>query len=151
MDLPFAYKLGLLSRAYYGIVTKKLSDLPIDRYFYALVYIHKTNGKVSQQDLASELSVDKVYVVKIIDYLAELGYVERKPCEKDRRKYQLKTTTKAIKVIDRIQKAYNEADKEFYQVLSKQDKAKFHSMTEALMDNIKNLDRDTINVIYKKK
>lgn len=86
MDLPLAYKLGVLSRMYYGMVTKKLSDLPMDRYYYALMFIHKSEGKVSQQQLAEELKIDKVYVVKIIDYLAELGYVERKPCEKDRRK-----------------------------------------------------------------
>lgn len=151
MDLPLAYKLGVLSRAYYGMVTKKLSDLPVDRYYYALMYIHKTNGKVSQQELATELGIDKVYVVKVIDYLAELGYVERKPCEKDRRKHQLKTTTKAVKVIERIQKAYEEAENEFYQVLSKKEKADFYQMIETLTGNIKNLDRDTINVFYKKK
>ncbi|MFN8416584.1 MAG: MarR family transcriptional regulator [Cytophagaceae bacterium] len=133
------------------MVTKKLSDLPVDRYYYALMYIHKTNGKVSQQELATELGIDKVYVVKVIDYLAELGYVERKPCEKDRRKHQLKTTTKAVKVIERIQKAYEEAENEFYQVLSKKEKADFYQMIETLTGNIKNLDRDTINVFYKKK
>lgn len=54
-------------------------------------------------------------------------------------------------MIERIQKAYDEAEKEFYQVLTKQQKADFKHMIEALSDNIKNIDKDTINVFYKKK
>ncbi|MHB9054530.1 MAG: MarR family winged helix-turn-helix transcriptional regulator [Paludibacteraceae bacterium] len=97
-------KIGKMSQE---LLQTKLSYLDIDRSFYPLLLIESHCG-MTQQELADELTCNKVQVVRIIDYLSYNGYVQRMPNLDDRRKYQLTVTEKAQKVIPEIRKVMNE-------------------------------------------
>jgi len=107
MNEPVERIMGKISKMSQDIVQGKLSHLDIDRSFYPLLLIDAGHG-ITQQELAHELSCDKVQVVRIIDYLSSNGYVDRIPNKTDKRKYELSVTDKARKVIPDIKKAFDE-------------------------------------------
>ena len=107
MKEPVERIMGKISKISQDIVQGNLSHLDIDRSFYPLLLIDAGNG-ITQQELASELSCDKVQVVRIIDYLSSNGYVDRIPNKTDKRKYELSVTDKARKLIPDIKKAFDE-------------------------------------------
>ena len=107
MKEPVERIMGKISKISQDIVQGNLSHLDIDRSFYPLLLIDAGNG-ITQQELARELSCDKVQVVRIIDYLSSNGYVDRIPNKTDKRKYELSVTDKARKLIPDIKKAFDE-------------------------------------------
>ena len=107
MKEPVERIMGKISKISQDIVQGKLSHLDIDRSFYPLLLIDAGNG-ITQQELAHELSCDKVQVVRIIDYLSLNGYVDRIPNKTDHRKYELSVTEKARKLIPDIKIAFDE-------------------------------------------
>ena len=107
MKEPVERIMGKISKISQDIVQGNLSYLDINRSFYPLLLIDEGNG-ITQQELARELSCDKVQVVRIIDYLSSNGYVDRIPNKTDKRKYELSVTEKARKVIPDIKKAFDE-------------------------------------------
>ena len=55
---PLVKLFALLTKQYLSILGTKLSDLPIDRYFYAFWVISNNDGKIDRQDeLYSRLQV----------------------------------------------------------------------------------------------
>jgi MarR family transcriptional regulator, transcriptional regulator for hemolysin len=88
-----------------GQINKKLTDLDIERNFYALILIEEGKGMLTQQELAEGLVSCKVSVVRIIDYLSENGYVKRKRDKTDKRKYRLVLTPKAEDALPKIKEA----------------------------------------------
>jgi len=72
---PVERIMGKISKMSQTILQDQLCEMDIDRSFYPLMLIEAGNG-ITQQELATQLSCDKVQVVRIIDYLSENGYVE---------------------------------------------------------------------------
>jgi DNA-binding MarR family transcriptional regulator len=100
---PVGRILDKIGKIYQAKLRAGLTHLDIDRSFYPLLLIDSRNG-MTQQELAHELSCDKVQVVRIIDYLSINGYVERVQNPTDKRKYVLTITDKAGKLIPDIRK-----------------------------------------------
>ena len=74
-------------------------QLSIDRYHYVLVLIDFHDENLSQKALAEILHIDKSYMVNILDYLEEKGYVLREKNPYDRREQLIRLTAKAQKDI----------------------------------------------------
>jgi Transcriptional regulators len=105
---PIGRIMGKISKMFLANLQRNLSHLDIERSFYPLLLIEAGGGKLTQQELANELSCDKVQVVRIIDYLSLNGYVERVQNPKDRRVYELQITDKAREVIPDIKNTIHE-------------------------------------------
>lgn len=103
-ESPLGKVFGNLAKAYADAYTERLKDLPIDRYFYALVIIDTYSGELSQTTLAEELMIDKATVVRMLDYLEKNECILRKPHPNDRRAHLLDLTPKALKMIPQIKK-----------------------------------------------
>jgi DNA-binding MarR family transcriptional regulator len=70
----------------------------------ALVYVSRHEG-VRQVDLADMLEVQPITLARLIDQLAEIGLVERRPDPNDRRAYQVFLTpssTPHLTAIDQV-------------------------------------------------
>jgi DNA-binding MarR family transcriptional regulator len=106
---PLGRILSNSGRSFLGLLNKKLSQLDIDRNFFALILIEQGNGTINQQDLADFLESDKVSVVRIVNYLSETGYVKRIKNNFDKRKYSLVITEKAKIHLPQIKQALTEA------------------------------------------
>jgi len=104
---PVERIMGKISKMSQTILQDQLCEMDIDRSFYPLMLIEAGNG-ITQQELATQLSCDKVQVVRIIDYLSENGYVQRLQSKVDKRKYELVVTDKAQKALPDIKKAFEE-------------------------------------------
>ena len=105
---PIGRIMGNIGRLFMADLHRNLSHLDIERSYYPLLLIEAGNGNLTQQELAGKLSCDKVQVVRIIDYLASNGYVERGQNPSDHRKSSLQITTKAKKILPDIKRAIHE-------------------------------------------
>ena len=107
-EQPLGRMLTILGKGYLNLLRLKLQHLDIDRYYYALVVIARHDGIITQQELALLLDSDKVSIVRIVDYLSEKGYVQRKRKTDDRRKHSLNLTEKGWLAIPEIEKSFTE-------------------------------------------
>lgn len=105
---PIGRIMAHIGRLFMADLHRNLSHLDIERSYYPLLLIEAGNGNLTQQELASKLSCDKVQVVRIIDYLSSNGYVERGLNPADRRKSSLQITTKAMRILPDIKNAMKE-------------------------------------------
>lgn len=135
MKEPVERIMGKISKISQEIVRGNLSYLDIDRSFYPLLLIDAGNG-ITQQELARELSCDKVQVVRIIDYLSSNGYVDRIPNKTDKRKYQLSVTDKARKVIPDIRKAFDELSAITLKGLTIKQKNELYTLLTIIVSNL---------------
>jgi DNA-binding MarR family transcriptional regulator len=105
---PFGRLLFGIGKTMLHALNEKLIELDIKRNYYALILIEEGQGKLTQQELAVLLESDKVSVVRIVDYLAEKGYVSRVREQSDKRKYGLLLTEKAMNELPQIKCAMEE-------------------------------------------
>ena len=104
LDIPVGTKALILSKLYYGVLSKNLESLDIERYYSVLHYLHYHNG-ASQQSICNKLAIDKTAMVKVIDYLIKADYVERKVNPADRREHFVTLSKKGIKQTELVVKA----------------------------------------------
>jgi len=135
MKEPVERIMGKISKISQDIVQGNLSHLDIDRSFYPLLLIDAGNG-ITQQELARELSCDKVQVVRIIDYLSSNGYVDRIPNKTDKRKYELSVTDKARKLIPDIKKAFDELSAITLKGLTIKQKNELYTLLTIIASNL---------------
>jgi MarR family transcriptional regulator, transcriptional regulator for hemolysin len=102
---PLAHLLLSASKKYAGLFSKETAGMDIDRHQYVLVLINLHNEQLTQKTLSGLLEIDKSYMVNIIDYLSEKGYVMRMRNEKDRRQHLIKLTEKARLLVPKIERA----------------------------------------------
>jgi len=99
-----------LAKAYASAFTGRLTHLPINRYYYALVVIEAYEGNLNQTVLADELYIDKASVVRMLDYLEAEDCIVRRQNPQDRRAHILELTPKARAIIPAIKTALHETD-----------------------------------------
>ena len=135
MKEPVERIMGKISKISQSIVQGNLSHLDIDRSFYPLLLIENGDG-ITQQELARELSCDKVQVVRIIDYLSKNGYVDRTPNKTDHRKYELTVTEKARKIIPDIKKAFDDLSAITLKGLTEKQKKELYALLTIIVSNL---------------
>ncbi len=139
---PIGRMMGNISRMFLANLHLNLTGLDIKRSYFPLLVIEAGDGKLIQQDLAEILSCDKVQVVRIINYLSSNGYVERGQSLNDRRKYNLKITSKAKKQLPGIKKAMKDTTE---LALNGLEESKIDEIYKLLRTIEKNLTSATIN------
>ncbi len=105
---PVGRVMASISRTFLENLQRNLAHLDIERSFYPLLLIEAGNGRLTQKDLARKLTINKVQVVRIVDYLSSHGYVERSRNSDDRRKTSLEITSKAKRFLPDIKSAIQE-------------------------------------------
>jgi MarR family transcriptional regulator for hemolysin len=136
-DLPLGRFLSLLTKSYFGALSKKLEHLDIERYYSILIAIESYQGKnCSQQSLCDALHFDKASMVKRIDYFVKAGLVKRNENLKDRREHCICLTDKAKAIMPEIHKAVNELNQEATKGMSAEEKEEFYKWLTVVYDNI---------------
>ncbi len=108
--LPFGKVFSELAKAYANHFSEQLKDLPLKRYYYALVIIESYEGDINQTLLGEELYMDKASIVRMLDYLEGEDCIRRVQNPQDRRAHLLELTPKAITMIPDIKKALQESN-----------------------------------------
>ena len=150
-EMPLGRRLGLVAKKYLGVLSRRLSHLEIGPFFPVIVIIDKTNGTLTQQEIADTLQLDKTNVLRIIDNLSEKGYLKRTEKPDDRRAYIIKLTAKGTKVLPEIYKAVEELNKTALSGLTAKQIETFYSTIEIINKNISDLPADTVIMSFKSK
>jgi MarR family transcriptional regulator, transcriptional regulator for hemolysin len=133
---PLGRSLSVIGRSYLHVLNKKLKHLDIERNYYALLLIEKAEGKITQQELAWLLDIDKVSMLRSIDYLSEKGYVDRIKNMDDRRKYSLVLTKKARKAIPEITKSFNDINEIALKGIKQSQINQFYTLIDIIKKNL---------------
>ena len=131
------YWCSIAAHQYFVRLQEKLHDLDITQWFFVLLTIEEGQGRLSQQELADTLDLDKVAMTRALDHLGDKGYIERCDCEGDRRKYLIKLTPKARPAVKAIRKAYEELNTEALKGLNKTERAVFQEHLARLVSNMR--------------
>jgi DNA-binding MarR family transcriptional regulator len=133
---PLGKVFSLTGRCFLQLLNEKLSDLDIERDYYALILIEMGEGKLTQNELAAKLETDKVSVVRIVDYLTGKGYVIREESTEDKRKYCLTLTEKAKGILPKIKQSMQESTETAFSGLTEEQKKEFMSLLGHIRNNL---------------
>ena len=149
VDIPVGTKALILSKLYYGVISKSLENMDVERYFSVLYFLNTNNG-CSQQFICNHLAIDKTAMVKVMDYLIKAEYIERQVNPKDRREHFITLTKKGIKQTEDIVKVFDELDREMFANIKKEDREVFSAILETLCDNLLKMPANDLFFNYKK-
>jgi MarR family transcriptional regulator, transcriptional regulator for hemolysin len=148
-NIPVGTQALILSKHYYGVLSKVLEDLEIERYFSILYFLNE-NNKCSQQCICNHLAIDKTAMVKVMDYLIKADYIAREVNPNDRREHFVTLTKKGKKRTEEVVKSFNALDDEIFSAVSKKDKETFIKVLNHLTTNLKKLPANDLFFNYKK-
>lgn len=133
---PISRRLNYLGRICLSVLSKRITHLDINRYYYPLTIIYLHNGKLSQNALAQLLGKDKSAMVNIIDLLTEKGYVTRTVNPNDRREHLISTTKKAEQDVPQIMSAFAEMNNDLTKGITTEEMNTFYNVLQKMKDNI---------------
>jgi DNA-binding MarR family transcriptional regulator len=140
--LPLGKVFSELAKAYANQFIERLKDLPLKRYYYALIVIEAYQGDINQTLLGEELYLDKASVVRMLDYLEAEDCIRRVQNPQDRRAHLLELTPKALALIPEIKKALEETNAICLQVAHNQGINKLESTLTQMHQQLQS-DSDT--------
>ena len=147
--IPIGTKALLLSKYYYGVLSKTLENIDSERYFSILYFLNENNG-CNQQCICNNLAIDKTAMVKVIDYLIKNDMVERDINPNDRREHFIKLTKKGHKQTEEVVRAFKAIDSQMFSKISKDDQEVFMRVLSQLSSNLKELPSNDLFFNYKK-
>lgn len=148
--MPLGKIFGFLTKQYIGFLTKRLSHLPIDRYFHPFVLIGESSGEISQQQLADLLLTDKVTVVRIVDGLTKSGVIERKENPEDRRQHLLALTELGWEILPEVTLGIQETDAAFIRLVSPTCQEQLTSELKSLCEKVMDLPVEGLELYVRK-
>lgn len=147
---PLAHLLISVAKKYLSVFSHQANSLDLDRYQYVLVLISWNKEQLSQKELCKLLEVDKSYMVTIINYLADKGYVRRQINLIDKREYIIKLTQKGRCVVPQIEVGITQLNNKSMETLT-EDKIKiFSEVLLQISSNLSDLKPKEITIDYKK-
>jgi len=147
--LSIGTKALILSKLYYSVLSKSLEDLDVERYYSILFFLNENNG-CNQQCICNNLAIDKTAMVKVIDYLIKVGFVDRNVNPNDRREHFIVLTKKGLKQTAEIVKAFEDIDKEIFSSITKEEQVVFNKVMCQLSGKLKELPANDLFFNYKK-
>jgi MarR family transcriptional regulator, transcriptional regulator for hemolysin len=148
-DIPVGTRALILSKLYYGVLSKRLEEVDVERYFAVLYFLHVNNG-CSQQYICNHLSIDKTAMVKVMNYLIREDLVERHINPDDRREHFIRLTKNGLKQNEEIIRAFHAIDREIFAVVSKEDRDTFLKVLETVTGYLRDLPSNDLFFNYKK-
>ena len=147
--IPIGTKALILSKYYYGVLSKSLENIDSERYFSILYFLNDNNG-CNQQCICNNLAIDKTAMVKVINYLIKNDMVERDINPNDRREHFIKLTKKGLKQTEEVVKAFKAIDNKMFSNVTKEDQEVFMRVLSQLSSNLKELPANDLFFNYKK-
>jgi MarR family transcriptional regulator, transcriptional regulator for hemolysin len=136
MNEPLAQSLISVTKKYLSSFAREAPEMNIDRYHHVLVLIDDHREILSQKALADLLQIDKSYMVTILDYLAEKGYVRREKNPSDRREQLIKLTPSARKDIPMVREAICQLNTRSLKTLSAEEIKTFNLVLKTILNNL---------------
>ncbi|MDI9340602.1 MAG: helix-turn-helix domain-containing protein [Sediminibacterium sp.] len=148
-EIPIGTQALIFSKLYYSVLSKKLENLDIERYYSVLNFLYHHNG-CCQQYICNSLEIDKTIMVKIVDYFIKSEFVERQENPDDRREHFIILTKKGKKETEKIVQAFEDLDKEMFRELDKGEKETFVKVLHHLNLRLKEFPLNDLFFNYRK-
>lgn len=148
--LPLGRSLAVLAKTYFGALTKRLEHLEIERYYSILIIIESNEKDCTQQFICDELKMDKVSMVRIIDYLIEKKFVKKVVNPNDRREHFITLTKKAVSNLPLIHQAIDEVNAAALKGIAKEKQKELYVHLNTIQQNLATLPSEKIYINYKK-
>lgn len=147
---PLGRAMAVITKTYWGALSKKIEHIGIDRHFTVMVAIDKAKEKCTQQYLCDLLKIDKVEMVRVLDYLDTKGMITRAVNPSDRREHIIQLTAKAKKIMPEIHNGITHMNKIALKGFSKSDQELFKGFIEKIILNLKKLPVNEVDIKIKK-
>lgn len=129
-------KFSILSRRSEISLGKSLQDLSVTGGQVMYIMCICEHRGLSQEDLASELRINKGVVARTMQRFEKNGYITRVLSEKDRRQYRLLPTEKAENIYHAIRQANSEWEDRLTRNLSGNEKKTLSVLLDKLLKNL---------------
>lgn len=137
-------RLGYLLKTGYAQLAQRvdraLASLGLTARQLAVLSVVATNDSLSQIALSDRLGVDRTTLVAILDELEEVGLVERRKDQRDRRRNVLALTASGTSRVLRAEKARADAEADYLAKLDGNDARRLVKLLQRLV-----LDPDRIS------
>jgi DNA-binding MarR family transcriptional regulator len=110
----------------------------------ALLGVYRWQG-IRQVDLADYLEIQPISLARLLDQLAESGWVERRPDPQDRRAFQLHLTPAATPIVRMIKEASRAFEDSALAGFSEAQKAELFLGLHRLRDNLTALSKEYLS------
>lgn len=139
-----------LTQSYLGAVSAQLSHHEIDRHFYLLYWIAKSESPQTQKELAEAIQQDKSSMVRIIDFLVDKGFVKRMQNRADRRESLIVLTEKAEQIVPEIIRAFDVVETEAIKNLDPDELNHLRNGMDRVLENLRCLPSTEVKVGLKR-
>lgn len=148
----YGFEMSRISEVYLSTLSSIMAPHGLDRYYFPLLYLCEHSGKLTQKDLAEAIRRDKVYTMRIVDYLSDKDLLKRKQDCNDRRCQILEVTDNAKELVPKIKEAIAKTDELLFHDFSTKEKEDFKIGMSKLFATINTLpDPEFIVKAFKKK
>jgi len=147
---PLGRAMAVITKTYWGALSKKIEHIGIDRHFITMAIIDKAKEKCTQQYLSDVLKIGKVEMVRVLDYLVTKQMITRAVNPGDRREHLIQLTSKAKKIMPEIHNGIIDMNKIALKGFSKNDTELFREFIEKIILNLKNLPVNEVDIKIKK-
>lgn len=147
---PLVHQLIQVTKKYLSAFSEFTQDIPLERYHYVLILVEQNNEKLTQKALAKILQVDKSFMVNMINYLTDNGFVYRETNNEDRREQLIKLTGKAKKLIPSINQSIEELNEKALSSLPQEKIETFFEIVETIQNNLKLISNHEIILDYQR-
>lgn len=148
--LPFGRSLAILAKSYYGALSRRLDHHAIERYYSILMLIESLPAGCTQQYICDQLKIDKVSMVRKIQFLLQEGYIKKILNPDDRRAYRVELTARSRQILPDIHQAIDEVNNAALRGIPKNKIRELYSHLSAIQQNLDALPAEKIFINYKK-
>lgn len=135
----YGFEMSRISEVYLSTLSAIMKPHGLERYFVPLIYLTENSGAVSQKDLSDAIRRDKVFTMRVVDYLSERDLLVRKQDCNDRRCQILEVTEKGKALVPIIKEGIAKTDALLFHNFSSEEKAVFKSGIDKLFATINTL------------
>jgi DNA-binding MarR family transcriptional regulator len=99
LEQILGFHLRMANVALYQDYTAAMGDLGLTQKQFAVLELIAANPKVSQIDIANQLSMDRATMMALVNRLEARQLLERQPSSTDRRRQELLLTTNGAEIL----------------------------------------------------
>ncbi len=99
LDEILGFHLRMANVAIYQDYSAAMGDLGLTQKQFAVLELIAANPKVSQIDIANQLSMDRATMMALVNRLESRNLLERRPSSVDRRRQELLLTSAGIEIL----------------------------------------------------
>lgn len=149
-NMPLGHHMAVLSKAYVGVLVKRLEHSAVDRYYTVVQVLDRAVEPFTQQTLGRLLNVDKVSMVRIIDHLTDRGIIERINNPADRREKFIRLTPAGKQAVKEVSAATAETNDLAMQGFTGKEKEQLYRLLERMNENLGDLPAKKIYLNFKR-